>query len=106
MTEQTIYDFLRKSLDNLEMLKEDIYQFEVRVNIREEIQLRVSSRYYTELTIHTEWNRNWEIDEPHDFQDCTWGSQIFNCNLSDLNDITLRSMLEEAENKLSISLSN
>ena len=84
-------------------LQADKYQFEVRVNIKDEIQLRISSNY-AELVIYTDWER--DDDSPYYFQDCIWVGHIFNCQLSELNDLTLRSMVEETENKLSITLSN
>lgn len=102
MTTEKMYRFLDRCKTQLELIKDGNYQFEVRVNVKDEIQLRLSSSD-AELTIYTDWER-WD-DKPYYFQDCMWAPQIFNGKLEDLNDLTLRSMVEEAENTLSICLS-
>ena len=103
MTEEKMYRFLSKCKTQLELIADGFYQFEVRVNVKDEIQLRLSSSD-ADITIYTDWERY--DDQPYYFQDCAWAPQTFNGRLGHLNDLTLRSMVEEAENKLSIALSN
>lgn len=103
MNTEKMYRFLDRCKTQLQFIKDGQYQFEVRVNIKDEIQLRISSNY-GELIIYTDWERY--DDLPYDFQDCIWVGKIFVMELSILDDLTLRYMVEETENKLSITLSN
>lgn len=102
MNTEKMYRFLDRSKTQLELIKDGKYQFEVKVNVKDEIQLRISSDY-AELTIYTDWERN--DDQPYYFQDCSWAPQTITCNLSDFDDVVLRSLVEEAENNLLIALS-
>ena len=103
METEKMYRFLSKCKTQLELIKDGKYQFEVRVNVKDEIQLRLSSSD-ADITIYTDWER-WD-DQPYYFQDCAWAPFILTCNLNELDEITLRSMVEESENSLSICLSN
>lgn len=103
METEKMYRFLSKCKTQLELIRDGYYQFEVRVNVKDEIQLRLSSSD-ADITIYTDWERY--DDQPYYFQDCDWAPQTFNGRLGHLNDLTLRSMVEEAENNLSICLSN
>lgn len=102
MTTEKMYRFLDRCKTQLELIKDGNYQFEVRVNVKDEIQLRLSSSD-ADLTIYTDWERY--DDEPYYFQDCFWAPQMVTCNLNEFTDLTLRSLVEEAENNLLISLS-
>lgn len=107
MTDEQIRNFLYNCKNCLEVIKDYDYTFSVRYNEKDEAQLVIwyNSNY---ITIYTHWNRWKDYDnynDIYDFKDCKWAEQVVYCNFSDLTDIVLRSALEEAENKLSIYLS-
>ena len=54
MTEEKMYRFLSKCKTQLELIADGFYQFEVRVNVKDEIQLRLSSSD-ADITIYTDW---------------------------------------------------
>ncbi len=107
MTDEQIRNFLLNCKNCLEVIRDGNYTFSVRYNEKDEAELSIwfNSNH---MTIYTHWNRWFDFDNYDDnlyFQDCKWAEQTINCNLTDLTDIVLRSALEEAENKLSIYLS-
>ncbi len=102
METEKMYRFLHRSKSQLEVIKEDTYQFGVRVNEKDEIQLNL---YWADghLIVYTDWERY--DDQPYYFQDCIWAEKTLTCDLEDFTEIDLRVLVEEAENILSICLS-
>jgi hypothetical protein len=96
-------DFVEGCQNQLQVIKDDNYVFAVRMNLKEDITLML---WHTNgsLQIHTDWNR--PIEEQLSFQDCQWFEKTVTCNLNELTDLVLRTLMEEVENDLSIYISN
>jgi len=108
MTEEQIRFFLYNCKNCLEVIKDGNYTFSVRYNEKDEAQLMIWF-FSNHMTIFTSWNRWNDFDDYNEiyyFQDCKWAEQTITCNLSEFTDFVLRCGLEQAENKLSICLSN